>query len=74
MKNKWLRIIRQAELVGNCVWGVWKLWRIISTNLGRGELLDRYGEQTASRILGAYEPIAFFGRDIRQIKAAKRHG
>ena len=47
---------------------------IISTNLGRGELLDRYGEQTASRILGAYEPIAFFGRDIRQIKAAKRHG
>lgn len=47
---------------------------IISTNLGRGELLDRYGEQTASRILGAYEPIAFFGRDIRQMKAAERHG
>ena len=19
--------MRQAELVGNCVWGVWKLWR-----------------------------------------------
>lgn len=46
---------------------------IVSTNLGRGELLDRYGEQTASRILGAYEPITFFGRDIRQMKAAERH-
>lgn len=47
---------------------------IISTNLGRGELVERYGEQTASRILGAYEPLAFFGRDIRQIRAARRHG
>lgn len=46
---------------------------IISTNLARSELLDRYGEQTASRILGAYEPLVFFGRDIRQIKAAQRH-
>lgn len=45
---------------------------IISTNLGRAELVDRYGEQTASRILGAYEPLAFFGRDIRQIQAARR--
>lgn len=47
---------------------------IISTNLGRAELVDRYGEQTASRILGAYEPLAFFGRDIRQIQAARRRG
>lgn len=43
---------------------------IISTNLGRADLVDRYGEQTASRILGAYEQLMFFGKDIRQIKAA----
>ncbi|MGI6264107.1 MAG: ATP-binding protein [Acutalibacteraceae bacterium] len=47
---------------------------IISTNLGRGELCERYGEQIASRVLGAYEPLAFFGRDIRQIRSAERHG
>ena len=47
---------------------------IISTNLGRSDLLERYGEQTASRILGAYQPLPFFGRDIRQIKAVRRQG
>ena len=25
-------MIRQAELVGNCVWGVWKLWRGVWNN------------------------------------------
>ncbi len=45
---------------------------IISTNLGRSELVDRYGEQTASRILGNYEALSFFGQDIRQIKARQR--
>ncbi|MBR7093147.1 MAG: ATP-binding protein [Clostridia bacterium] len=40
---------------------------IISTNLSHSELLERYGEQLASRLTGLYVPLLFFGRDIRQI-------
>ena len=45
---------------------------IISTNCSQDELLDRYGEQITSRIIGTFEPVRFLGRDIRQMKAAER--
>ena len=41
---------------------------IISTNLDQGELMDRYGEQITSRIIGTFVPLTFAGRDIRQIR------
>lgn len=45
---------------------------ILSTNLGREDMLDRYGEQITSRIIGTYVPLAFCGRDIRQLKLRER--
>lgn len=47
---------------------------IISTNCEQAELMDRYGEQITSRLIGHYEPVRFWGKDIRQIKAAERMG
>lgn len=47
---------------------------IISTNLGQNELMERYGEQITSRIIGTFVPLAFMGRDIRQIKLQQRIG
>ena len=45
---------------------------IISTNLGQNELMERYGEQITSRIIGTFVPLAFLGRDIRQIKLQQK--
>ncbi len=39
---------------------------IISTNLTQEGLQDRYGDQIVSRITGAFEPLLFVGKDIRQ--------
>ncbi|MCI9413660.1 MAG: ATP-binding protein [Clostridiales bacterium] len=47
---------------------------LISTNLGREDMLDRYGEQITSRIIGTYTPLAFCGQDIRQLKLRERIG
>ena len=41
---------------------------IISTNLSLGQIAERYGEAVASRVIGAFQPIVFVGRDIRQVK------
>jgi DNA replication protein DnaC len=41
---------------------------IISTNLDIDEIEKRYGERTASRIIGNYKPLRFRGNDIRQLK------
>lgn len=41
---------------------------IISTNFDQNELMDRYGEQITSRIIGNFVPLTFVGRDIRQIR------
>lgn len=41
---------------------------IISTNLNVRELTERYSERTASRILGDYKKLTFFGEDIRFLK------
>ena len=45
-----------------------RLPTIISTNLTTRELQSRYLQQTASRLLGAYERMTFVGRDIRLLK------
>ncbi len=39
---------------------------IISTNLDNAQIQERYGDQIASRIVGAYTPLVCVGRDIRQ--------
>ncbi len=41
---------------------------IISTNLTVAQIAERYGEAIASRIIGAFQPLVFSGKDIRQIK------
>ena len=41
---------------------------IISTNLDKNEILDRYGEQISSRIIGTFVPLTFIGKDIRLIR------
>lgn len=41
---------------------------VISTNLTQEGLQSRYGDQTVSRITGAFEPLLFVGKDIRQQK------
>lgn len=41
---------------------------IINTNLSPREIENRYGERTASRLLGAYQAIKFVGKDIRSLK------
>lgn len=42
---------------------------IINTNLSPEELRERYEEKVASRLIGSFQPISFYGRDIREIKA-----
>jgi DNA replication protein DnaC len=44
---------------------------IISTNLTQEGLCERYGDQIVSRITGAFEPILFVGKDIRQQKRTR---
>ncbi len=41
---------------------------VISTNLTQEGLQERYGDQITSRITGAFEPLLFVGKDIRQQK------
>jgi len=41
---------------------------ILSTNLMPSEIGRRYSPQTASRIEGEYQMLAFFGEDIRKLK------
>lgn len=45
---------------------------IISTNLGQKELMERYGEQITSRLIGTFVPLVFVGKDIRQIKLQQK--
>lgn len=45
---------------------------VISTNLDQSELMDRYGEQITSRVIGTFVPLAFMGRDIRQLKLQQK--
>lgn len=45
---------------------------VVSTNLNQQELLARYGEQTTSRITGTFQPLVFFGQDIRQLKLQEK--
>ena len=45
---------------------------IISTNLDQSGFYERYGEQITSRVIGNYTPLAFLGRDIRQIKLSEK--
>ena len=47
---------------------------IISTNLNQKELIDRYGEQIASRITGLFVPLVCVGKDIRQQKLKQSLG
>lgn len=41
---------------------------IISTNLEMDEIYEKYTQRIASRLFGSSFPLAFCGRDIRQIK------
>ena len=41
---------------------------IISTNLEMDEIYEKYTQRIASRLFGSSIPLAFCGRDIRQIK------
>ena len=41
---------------------------ILNTNLMPGEIARRYSPQLASRIEGEYQPLPFFGKDIRKLK------
>lgn len=41
---------------------------IISTNLEMNDLEQKYTQRIASRIMGSYYPLRFFGKDIRQMK------
>ncbi len=47
---------------------------VISTNLTQEGLQQRYGDQITSRITGAFEPLLFVGKDIRQQKRAREMG
>lgn len=44
---------------------------VISTNLTQEGLQQRYGDQITSRITGAFEPLLFVGKDIRQQKRTR---
>ncbi|MDD5952804.1 MAG: ATP-binding protein [Oscillospiraceae bacterium] len=46
---------------------------IISTNLTTEEMEDYYTRRFVSRVNSNYTRLPFYGRDIRQIKAAERH-
>jgi len=41
---------------------------IINTNLSTARLNQEYGERVASRVLGTYTVLRFFGSDVRQAK------
>jgi len=41
---------------------------IVSTNLGRDDIAERYGAALASRLSGEYEWLEFRGRDIRALR------
>ncbi|MCL2301524.1 MAG: ATP-binding protein [Firmicutes bacterium] len=41
---------------------------IVSTNLSVAQLGGEYGERVASRVLGTYTVLRFFGSDVRQAK------
>ena len=45
---------------------------IINTNLSEQELQQRYTPQIASRILGEYRKLPFFGTDLRIVKKNKQ--
>lgn len=45
---------------------------IISTNLSIREMEKVYSERFASRVMGGYQRLEFFGKDVRQIKALRR--
>ncbi len=45
---------------------------IISTNLGKDELLKRYWDRITSRLFGEYQPILFVGTDIRRQKITEK--
>ena len=44
---------------------------IVNTNLTQAELLKRYTDRIASRLLGEYMPLVFTGKDVRMQKIAK---
>ena len=41
---------------------------IINTNFDTATLGERYGDRILSRLLCAYHPLQFYGRDIRKLK------
>ena len=41
---------------------------IINTNLDTSVMKERYGDRILSRLLCAYRPLKFYGRDIRMLK------
>ncbi|MDR2753692.1 MAG: ATP-binding protein, partial [Oscillospiraceae bacterium] len=43
---------------------------LISTNLSMAQINEKYGERVASRIIGNYQVLRFFGGDVRQILRA----
>ena len=45
---------------------------IISTNLDRAAITERYGAQLSSRLSGEYQWLTFLGRDIRQVRKERR--
>lgn len=47
---------------------------IINTNLGQGEIRERYTDRIASRLFGEYMPLGFSGRDVRQQKIERQFG
>ncbi len=53
---------------------VMNLSTIINTNLGQGEIRERYTDRIASRLFGEYMPLGFSGRDVRQQKLERQFG
>lgn len=47
---------------------------IISTNLTADQMAERYGEAITSRIIGVFQPVMFFGKDIRLEKLRRTIG
>lgn len=47
---------------------------LISTNLTADQLSDRYGEAITSRIIGVFQPVVFYGKDIRLEKLRRTIG
>ena len=45
---------------------------VISTNLSRAAITERYGAALASRLAGEYEWLEFKGRDIRLVRKELR--